>query len=184
MEVIGDMELIGGDLLVGAANGVKDIEFESDVPTSSSGTCSSKNADLTYFLGDLTTIDVGGFSIKMEGYSSNKKIKKEETALQDSTVNHRLCVPVEHYGKAAVMALSNFGNLPRFSKYCGTLEWQNCVYLWVNIGGTSGYSNAFSEGGRHMMWYGGSKMHKGKLLNNTFALYDAKTLITFKCLTH
>jgi hypothetical protein len=78
--------------------------------------------------------------------------------------SHRLCVPVERYGKAEVMQLSNGGLLPRFSKYCGAVEWRNCVYLWVNVGGSSGYSNAFSEEGRHMMWFGGSRMHAGECL--------------------
>jgi hypothetical protein len=75
-----------------------------------------------------------------------------------------LCSPVEDYGKAAVMALSNGGALPRFSKYAGAVEWRNSVYLWVNIGGSAGsdYVNTFSEGGRHMMWYGGSRMRPGE----------------------
>jgi len=81
--------------------------------------------------------------------------------LQDGTI----CRPVEETGKAAVMLLSNFRHaVPRFNKYPGAVEWANCVFLWVNIcipgGGGSQYSNAFSAEGRHMMWFGGSKMHK------------------------
>jgi hypothetical protein len=75
---------------------------------------------------------------------------------------------VEETGKAAVMLLSNFRHaVPRFNKYPGAVEWANCVFLWVNIcipgGGGSQYSNAFSAEGRHMMWFGGSKMHKGRV---------------------
>lgn len=77
-----------------------------------------------------------------------------------------LCTPVAQYGKAAVMALSNGGTAPRFSKYVGAVEWRNCVYLWVNVGGAHSseyeYPNTFSEQGRHMMWFGGSRMHAGR----------------------
>lgn len=156
---------IEGDLAVGEASGVDDKNFEvDDAVASSSGTSSSMHADIAYFLGDLlVTANTLGAIAKHE--VGTAKVKKEH-ALQ--TIEHRLCVPVEHFGKAAVMTLSNHGKLPRFSKYSGALEWLNCVYLWVNIGGTSGYSNAFSEHGRHMMWYGGSKMHQGKFSSYVF----------------
>ena len=62
-------------------------------------------------------------------------------------------------GKAAIMGLTNKGgNPPKFSKYSGAVEWKNCVFLWVNIGGNSGYRNCFSDNGRYMTWFGGSKM--------------------------
>ncbi len=70
--------------------------------------------------------------------------------------------PVEQFGKAAVMSMSNGGSLPRFSKYSGVVEWRNAVYLWVNIGGKTGYRNSFSEEGRFIMWFGGSRMHAGE----------------------
>ena len=61
------------------------------------------------------------------------------------------------------MFLSNYRRaVPRFNKYPGAVEWSNCVFLWVNIAIGSQYTNAFSAEGRHMMWYGGSKMHKGE----------------------
>lgn len=64
------------------------------------------------------------------------------------------------FGKAAIMAASYFGAAPKFSKYSGIVEWKNCVYLWVNIGGHSGdYNNSFSEQGKYITWFGGSKMH-------------------------
>ena len=66
-----------------------------------------------------------------------------------------------NFGKAAVMALSNSGKTPKFSKYSGVAEWRNCVYLWVNITGHDGsaYNNTFTENGRYMQWFGGSRMH-------------------------
>jgi hypothetical protein len=78
-----------------------------------------------------------------------------------------LCNPVEDYGKAAVMQLANNGVLPRFSKYSGVVEWKNCVFLWVNIFDLSKsndcqYPNVFTEKGRFIKWFGGSKMSRGK----------------------
>jgi len=72
----------------------------------------------------------------------------------------RLAGPNEDlgFGKAAIMAASNKGAVPKFSKYSGVAEWKNCIFLWVNIGG-SGYANTFSEQGRLMTWFGGSRMH-------------------------
>jgi len=63
-------------------------------------------------------------------------------------------------GKAAIMSIANGGRPPRFSKYSGVVEWKNCVFLWVNIGGNGGYKNCFSEKGPSlfMSWFGGSKM--------------------------
>jgi len=79
--------------------------------------------------------------------------------VQDDTI----CKAVEETGKAAVMLLANYRRtVPRFNKYPGAVEWANCVFLWINIGGSQ-YTNAFSAEGRHMIWYGGSKMHKGDL---------------------
>jgi hypothetical protein len=63
--------------------------------------------------------------------------------------------------KANVMAeLSEKRTLPRFSKYSGVVEWQNCVVLWVNVGG-SDYKNLFLDDGRRMTWFAGSKHHTG-----------------------
>ena len=82
-------------------------------------------------------------------------------ANKDTFLTEYLCKAVADYGKAAVMAMSNNGTAPKFSKYSGVVEWHNAVYLWVNIGGKTGYHNAFTEEGRFMMWYGGSRMHAG-----------------------
>ena len=68
---------------------------------------------------------------------------------------------VTEYGKAAVMALCNNGSVPRFSKYSGVVEWKNAVFLWVNLGqDKSQYPNTFSEQGKYITWFGGSKMHE------------------------
>ena len=61
-------------------------------------------------------------------------------------------------GKAAIMSVANGGKPPRFSKYSGVVEWNNCVFLWVNIASGGDYTNSFSEKGRFMTWFGGSKM--------------------------
>lgn len=73
-----------------------------------------------------------------------------------------LCLPVKEYGKAAVMTMANYNSMPKFSKYSGVVEWKNAIFLWVNIGGQTGYHNNFSENGKNMMWYGGSRMHAGR----------------------
>lgn len=68
---------------------------------------------------------------------------------------------VSDYGKAAVMAICNGGSVPRFSKYSGVVEWKNAIFLWVNLGqDKSQYPNTFSEQGKYITWYGGSKMHE------------------------
>jgi len=148
--------MVHGDLQVGTVAGIDtDVKLvKSEFTPAAAGTCSTLNADLSYFFGSVLSSSSSSNSSSTSSAVS-KRIKIENNA-------HKLCQPVEEYGKAAVMALSNHGQLPRFSKYVGALEWVNCVYLWVNLGGTSGYSNAFSEQGRHIMWYGGSRMHQGE----------------------
>lgn len=72
--------------------------------------------------------------------------------------------PMKEFGKAHVVALANGGQLPRFSKYSGVLEWSNAVFLWVNVldeGGGS-YKNEFLHGGKTLVWFGGSRLHSGE----------------------
>ena len=76
--------------------------------------------------------------------------------------------PHTEFGKAAVVTKSNNGQIPKFSKYSGVLEWNNCIYLWVNLGGNisslaaeTSYDNTFLDEGRSFVWFGGSKMTKG-----------------------
>lgn len=72
--------------------------------------------------------------------------------------------PIALFGKAAVMAAANHGSAPKFSKYSGVCEWNNCVFLWVNVMKKvgAGYGNTFNEEGRFMTWFGGSKMSSGQ----------------------
>ena len=81
----------------------------------------------------------------------------------------QLAQPCEVFGKAAIMSLSVLegagqsrrsptAHAVRFNKFSGVAEWTNALFLWVNIAGGGVYNNTFSNEGRHMMWYGGSKM--------------------------
>jgi hypothetical protein len=72
-----------------------------------------------------------------------------------------LGIQIKEFGKAAIMSQSNSGLLPRFNKYSGVVEWKNCIFLWVNIGkDCSKYPNQFSDEGRTISWFGGSKMYQ------------------------
>ena len=70
---------------------------------------------------------------------------------------------MKEFGKAHVVALANGGQLPRFSKYSGVLEWSNAVFLWVNVVDEGGsYKNEFLHGGKTLVWFGGSRLHSGE----------------------
>lgn len=90
-------------------------------------------------------------------------LKKSTAVSKDNKFKNNNCgrmLEEVGFGKAAIMAASYFGTAPKFSKYSGVVEWKNCVYLWVNIGVPGGdYNNSFSEGGRYITWFGGSRMH-------------------------
>lgn len=90
--------------------------------------------------------------------------KKNEMSQKDGAEQYALGELIDSYGKAAVMAVANNGVQPKFSKYSGVCEWNNCVFLWVNIMKQSckGYNNTFNEQGRFMTWFGGSKMSAGQ----------------------
>lgn len=46
-----------------------------------------------------------------------------------------------------------------FNKYSGVQEWENCIFLWVNLGGKgNSVFNEFLEGGHQITWFGGSRM--------------------------
>lgn len=108
-------------------------------------------------------------SLKMvKSFHSNSSSSNIINANKRLFLESYLCKPVDQFGKAAVMSMSNGGTPPRFSKYSGVVEWRNAVYLWVNIGGKTGYHNTFSEGGRFIMWYGGSRMHAGECCVQNF----------------
>lgn len=62
--------------------------------------------------------------------------------------------------KAAVMAVANHGTIPSFSKYSGTVEWKNAIFLWINYRAPSNeVQNEFSRGGRCINWFGGSQVY-------------------------
>ena len=52
--------------------------------------------------------------------------------------------------------LANTKNLS-FNKYCGVQEWQNCIFLWVNLNSDS--PNDFLDNAKQITWFGGSRMH-------------------------
>jgi hypothetical protein len=85
------------------------------------------------------------------------------------------------FGKAAVMAASNGGSCPKFSKYSGVVEWKNCVYLWVNITPKGDFVNEFTESGKYMTWYGGARMHEDSPVTKRLLSISAKnnTVVLF-----
>mmetsp|Transcript_10631 Transcript_10631/g.17892 ORF Transcript_10631/g.17892 Transcript_10631/m.17892 type:complete len:383 (+) Transcript_10631:63-1211(+) len=140
-----ERDIIDKDIAVGTSTGAKQqlIKYEKQ----------EKNNYASEFAKDIDA-NLSRFLPLFDATTSSSILKQEY---------HPLCVPVADYAKSAVMQMSVPSDFPsnrevRFSKYTGVAEWRNCCYLWVNIGGTSGYRNAFSEQGRHMMWYGGSRM--------------------------
>jgi hypothetical protein len=98
-----------------------------------------------------------------------------------------LGLPIEEYGKAAVMKLSMpspFNVNPRFNKYAGVAEFLNCLYLWVNISSSAAsnnesyrYENSFLNNGRAMQWFGGSKMTAESRLARRLLSMDAVVLL-------
>jgi hypothetical protein len=102
---------------------------------------------------------------------------------------------VQSFGKAAVMAIANTTiepsvkppfplRTPKFNKYSGVAEWQNSIFLWVNIGDNEDdndpdniYVNSFDDAGRAMVWFGGNRMTKGVIRGRDF-------LITFQMTSH
>lgn len=49
----------------------------------------------------------------------------------------RLAKPLGAPTKALVMQMAHPKKMPKFSKYSGVVEWQNAIFLWVNIGQVS-----------------------------------------------
>lgn len=88
------------------------------------------------------------------------------------SISQYLGTPVLNYGKASVMQLAydNNDKIPKFNKYSGVTEWNNCIFLWVNHS-----NNEFYENGKHIQWYGGSKMDQDspiiqKIINNSLKI--------------
>jgi hypothetical protein len=57
--------------------------------------------------------------------------------------------------KRAVMleACANRAVRPTFSRMSGIQQWANAVFLFVNVGGASGFDNVFLDGGRRVTWF-------------------------------
>ena len=72
-----------------------------------------------------------------------------------------LAFPIDTFGKAAVVELAGSGTLYKFNKYSGVTEWNNSLFLWVNLFDEKNeFINSFLHGGKNIQWFGGSKMHK------------------------
>lgn len=154
------------------------VKYESK-PVSSSTSTNSKeiNSNFMIFIGynksaDHRRIDAGilmpppqSIPIVLDSKESAGTLPKkgEWTSLTNNNLGRML----DDLGptKATIMAASNYGSVPSFSKYSGVVEWKNCVYLWVNISGNSSqsnltdYVNIFRNEGKTMTWFGGSRMH-------------------------
>lgn len=75
--------------------------------------------------------------------------------------------------KRAVMEAA--GNKPTFSRMSGIQEWQNCVYLFVNVYG-DGYKNVLLENGE-MTWFAQPSQWEGtpvvqRLINSMGGILD------------
>ena len=47
-----------------------------------------------------------------------------------------------------------------FNKYCGVQEFQNAIFLWINLGSKDNpVVNDFLDDARQVTWFGGSRMH-------------------------
>jgi len=65
-------------------------------------------------------------------------------------------IPSDGQVKGVVMRTLNDGINPKFSRMSGIQEWQNCVCLFVNIGGPE-YNNVWLGGGAAITWFAQSR---------------------------
>lgn len=49
------------------------------------------------------------------------------------------------------------------NRFSGVVEWKNCLFLWVNVGGDD-YANMFLDSGERLTWFGGSRMYEDSLV--------------------
>ena len=70
---------------------------------------------------------------------SSRAVMCDVNKLLDSYIG-RCIVPRDGQVKRAVMELSSSGACPNFNRMSGIAEWANCVFLFVNVGG-SDYDN-------------------------------------------
>jgi len=116
--------------------------------------------------------------IQLNGKTSTRFIQINSKALISANLGRQQ----EQYGKEVVVNQSSKYSLSHncntggdnnitisFNKYSGILEWQNALFLWVNLnygckimnrtGSKQGtIVNEFSENGQFITWFGGSKM--------------------------
>jgi hypothetical protein len=98
-------------------------------------------------------------------------IDPENLVLGKERVGGVLGIPMEETGKEFVIYESFErvasepdrqrleGSRLSFNKYCGVQEWNNAIFLWVNLGGKDGtVVNEFLDGGSQITWFGGSRM--------------------------
>lgn len=61
---------------------------------------------------------------------------------------------------ASSMEDQQSGTRLSFNKYCGVQEWNNAVFLWVNLGSKDNtVVNDFLDDGKQITWFGGSRMY-------------------------
>ena len=70
---------------------------------------------------------------------TSRAIKLDVDAMVEAHLGKHMSGPPT---KDSVVKALTGGRGARFSKYSGSLEWKNCVLLWVNVGG-SDYKNVF-----------------------------------------
>jgi hypothetical protein len=68
---------------------------------------------------------------------------------------------MEESARLAVNNIEVFNGSISFNKYSGVQEWSNAaIFLWVNLHAPdSEVTNEFSHSGRHVSWFGGTRMH-------------------------
>jgi hypothetical protein len=69
-----------------------------------------------------------------------------------------------------------------FNKYCGVQEWNNAIFLWINLGSKDNtVVNDFLDGGSRITWFGGSRMHDNSpVIHKLLKLGKQATLSTSK----
>ena len=91
--------------------------------------------------------DTGGTFFSLS--SSSAKCKSRETRINVQSIVSQ-CLGkylTPKTGKASVVTTASNNPHISFNKYSGVLEWENCLFLWVNLGGV----NTFVEKGRKVI---------------------------------
>ena len=152
------------DFFIGTTTTEESAAAAAAAPTSKSKSKSRSNAGTDTGNDDVDVEEKEATSSSSSSSSSNSSNSSNSSSSSStSSSNNNLANFIDSvgFGKAAVMAASYNDRCPKFSKYSGVVEWANCVYLWVNLGSKNPgeFINVFTEQGRYMTWYGGSRMH-------------------------